>query len=127
MISCAIVSQCDLFIQEGARLGRTPAEVVSMCDITFSCVSDPKAARDVSESISNCKNASHLSFVVKSAGFFGVFFSWCWDPVVCCKELDQENATWKCLLLTRRQSQNSHRYTATPPGTFKNVSEYNSR
>lgn len=40
--------QCDLFIQEGARLGRTPAEVVSMCDITFSCVSDPKAARDVS-------------------------------------------------------------------------------
>ncbi|XP_062307115.1 cytokine-like nuclear factor N-PAC isoform X4 [Osmerus eperlanus] len=39
--------QCDLFIQEGARLGRTPAEVVSMCDITFSCVSDPKAARDL--------------------------------------------------------------------------------
>ncbi|XP_036795341.1 cytokine-like nuclear factor N-PAC isoform X5 [Oncorhynchus nerka] len=38
---------CDLFIQEGARLGRTPAEVVSMCDITFSCVSDPKAARDL--------------------------------------------------------------------------------
>uniref|UniRef100_A0A8C6S6Q4 Cytokine-like nuclear factor N-PAC n=1 Tax=Neogobius melanostomus TaxID=47308 RepID=A0A8C6S6Q4_9GOBI len=31
----------------GARLGRTPAEVVSMCDITFSCVSDPKAARDL--------------------------------------------------------------------------------
>lgn len=41
------ILQCDLFIQEGARLGRTPAEVVSMCDITFSCVSDPKAARDV--------------------------------------------------------------------------------
>ncbi|KAG7220123.1 hypothetical protein INR49_000999 [Caranx melampygus] len=39
--------KCDLFIQEGARLGRTPAEVASMCDITFSCVSDPKAARDV--------------------------------------------------------------------------------
>ncbi|KAJ3581186.1 hypothetical protein NHX12_016940, partial [Muraenolepis orangiensis] len=38
---------CDLFIQEGARLGRTPAEVVSMCDITFSCVSDPKAAKDL--------------------------------------------------------------------------------
>uniref|UniRef100_UPI003AACDB43 cytokine-like nuclear factor N-PAC isoform X5 n=1 Tax=Centroberyx gerrardi TaxID=166262 RepID=UPI003AACDB43 len=33
--------------KEGARLGRTPAEVVSMCDITFSCVSDPKAARDL--------------------------------------------------------------------------------
>ncbi|XP_059414390.1 cytokine-like nuclear factor N-PAC isoform X4 [Carassius carassius] len=39
--------KCDLFIQEGARLGRTPAEVVSLCDITFSCVSDPKAARDL--------------------------------------------------------------------------------
>uniref|UniRef100_A0A8C9VIV1 Cytokine-like nuclear factor N-PAC n=1 Tax=Scleropages formosus TaxID=113540 RepID=A0A8C9VIV1_SCLFO len=39
--------KCDLFIQEGARLGRTPAEVVSMCDITFSCVSDPRAARDL--------------------------------------------------------------------------------
>ncbi|XP_047215628.1 putative oxidoreductase GLYR1 isoform X2 [Girardinichthys multiradiatus] len=39
--------KCDLFIQEGARLGRTPAEVSSMCDITFSCVSDPKAARDL--------------------------------------------------------------------------------
>ncbi|XP_015215268.1 cytokine-like nuclear factor N-PAC [Lepisosteus oculatus] len=39
--------KCDLFIQEGARLGRTPAEVVSMCDVTFSCVSDPKAAKDL--------------------------------------------------------------------------------
>ncbi|KAM5198730.1 cytokine-like nuclear factor N-PAC isoform 2-T2 [Hipposideros larvatus] len=39
--------KCDLFIQEGARLGRTPAEVVSTCDITFACVSDPKAAKDV--------------------------------------------------------------------------------
>uniref|UniRef100_A0A672SPM8 Cytokine-like nuclear factor N-PAC n=1 Tax=Sinocyclocheilus grahami TaxID=75366 RepID=A0A672SPM8_SINGR len=33
--------------EQCARLGRTPAEVVSMCDITFSCVSDPKAARDL--------------------------------------------------------------------------------
>ncbi|XP_041133212.1 putative oxidoreductase GLYR1 isoform X1 [Polyodon spathula] len=39
--------QCDLFIQEGAKLGRTPAEVVSMCDVTFSCVSDPEAAKDL--------------------------------------------------------------------------------
>ncbi|XP_062999426.1 cytokine-like nuclear factor N-PAC isoform X3 [Elgaria multicarinata webbii] len=39
--------ECDLFIQEGARLGRTPAEVVSTCDITFACVSDPKAAKDL--------------------------------------------------------------------------------
>ncbi|GAB1299973.1 Glyoxylate reductase 1 homolog [Apodemus speciosus] len=41
------MEQCDLFIQEGARLGRTPAEVVSTCDITFACVSDPKAAKDL--------------------------------------------------------------------------------
>nr|XP_060642554.1 cytokine-like nuclear factor N-PAC isoform X3 [Anolis sagrei ordinatus] len=39
--------KCDLFVQEGARLGRTPAEVVSTCDITFACVSDPKAAKDL--------------------------------------------------------------------------------
>uniref|UniRef100_A0A2K5KXE3 Cytokine-like nuclear factor N-PAC n=1 Tax=Cercocebus atys TaxID=9531 RepID=A0A2K5KXE3_CERAT len=39
--------KCDLFIQEGARLGRTPAEVVSTCDITFEKKSDPKAAKDL--------------------------------------------------------------------------------
>ncbi|XP_078096927.1 cytokine-like nuclear factor N-PAC isoform X3 [Mustelus asterias] len=39
--------KCDLFLQEGARLGRTPAEVVSTCDITLSCISDPKAAKDL--------------------------------------------------------------------------------
>ncbi|KAG8544561.1 hypothetical protein GDO81_022266 [Engystomops pustulosus] len=39
--------QCDLFIQEGAHLGRTPAEVVSTCDITFACVADPTAAKDL--------------------------------------------------------------------------------
>ncbi|KAM3917256.1 cytokine-like nuclear factor N-PAC isoform 1-T1 [Leptodactylus fuscus] len=40
-------SKCDLFIQEGAHLGRTPAEVVSTCDITFACVADPNAAKDL--------------------------------------------------------------------------------
>ncbi|XP_053550848.1 cytokine-like nuclear factor N-PAC [Bombina bombina] len=39
--------KCDLFVQEGAHLGRTPAEVVSTCDITFACVADPKAAKDL--------------------------------------------------------------------------------
>ncbi|KAM9304760.1 cytokine-like nuclear factor N-PAC [Gastrophryne carolinensis] len=39
--------KCDLFIQDGAQLGRTPAEVVSTCDITFACVADPKAAKDL--------------------------------------------------------------------------------
>ncbi|KAE8578729.1 hypothetical protein XENTR_v10023748 [Xenopus tropicalis] len=40
-------TKCDLFIQEGAHMGRTPAEVVSTCDITFACVADPKAAKDL--------------------------------------------------------------------------------
>ncbi|XP_069761750.1 cytokine-like nuclear factor N-PAC isoform X2 [Narcine bancroftii] len=39
--------KCDPFLQEGAHLGRTPAEVVSTCDITLSCISDPKAAKDL--------------------------------------------------------------------------------
>uniref|UniRef100_UPI00398F120C cytokine-like nuclear factor N-PAC isoform X2 n=1 Tax=Pristiophorus japonicus TaxID=55135 RepID=UPI00398F120C len=39
--------KCDPFLQEGARLGRTPAEVVSTCDITLSCISDPKSAKDL--------------------------------------------------------------------------------
>ncbi|XP_067859427.1 cytokine-like nuclear factor N-PAC isoform X2 [Heptranchias perlo] len=39
--------KCEPFLQEGARLGRTPAEVVSTCDITLSCISDPKAAKDL--------------------------------------------------------------------------------
>ncbi|XP_036161603.1 putative oxidoreductase GLYR1 isoform X2 [Myotis myotis] len=34
-------------VTEGARLGRTPAEVVSTCDITFACMPDPKTAQDV--------------------------------------------------------------------------------
>lgn len=60
--------QCDLFIQEGARLGRTPAEVVSMCDITFSCVSDPKAARDVGQCFVN----GSLCFQSVKLLFFGL-------------------------------------------------------
>lgn len=39
--------KCDPFLHEGAGLGRTPAEVVSTCDITLSCISDPKAAKDL--------------------------------------------------------------------------------
>lgn len=57
--------QCDLFIQEGARLGRTPAEVVSTCDITFACVSDPKAAKDVR--IPSLPSASQV--VARKAGW----------------------------------------------------------
>ena len=34
-------------MSQGALKGDCPAEVVASCDITFSCVSDPTALRDV--------------------------------------------------------------------------------
>nr|XP_032826151.1 putative oxidoreductase GLYR1 isoform X20 [Petromyzon marinus] len=40
-------SKCDIFVQDGAYLGRTPAEVVSCCDITLACIADPAAAKDL--------------------------------------------------------------------------------
>uniref|UniRef100_UPI00358E6849 cytokine-like nuclear factor N-PAC n=1 Tax=Myxine glutinosa TaxID=7769 RepID=UPI00358E6849 len=40
-------NKCDTFVEDGAYLGRTPAEVVSTCDITFACVFDPKAAKEL--------------------------------------------------------------------------------
>lgn len=40
--------QCYEFTKDGALKGSTPAEVVQLCDITFSCVSDPSALKDVS-------------------------------------------------------------------------------
>jgi len=39
--------QCRDFIRDGAEHGNTPSEVVQACDITFSCVSDPTALKDV--------------------------------------------------------------------------------
>jgi len=33
----------------GAKEGASPADVVQQCDITFSCVSDSNAVRDVSD------------------------------------------------------------------------------
>ena len=35
------------FIKEGALRGNSPKEVVEQCDITFSCVSDPAALKEV--------------------------------------------------------------------------------
>ncbi|OWK11430.1 hypothetical protein Celaphus_00006884, partial [Cervus elaphus hippelaphus] len=45
-VHCLQLTLGSVTFAEGARLGRTPAEVVSTCDITFACVSDPKAAKD---------------------------------------------------------------------------------
>lgn len=108
--------QCDLFIQEGARLGRTPAEVVSMCDITFSCVSDPKAARDVSTPTGlqpfvganyTRQRWSKMS-LVKWKHF--PLRSWCWDPAACYRASGPANATWRCQPSTQKPSQSSHRF-----------------
>ena len=40
--------QCREFVKQGSLKANSPAEVVQGCDITFSCVSDPSALKDVS-------------------------------------------------------------------------------
>jgi len=40
--------QCTDFVKAGAEQGLTPSDVVLAADITFSCVADPQAAKDVS-------------------------------------------------------------------------------
>lgn len=40
--------QCRDFVRAGAEQGMTPSDVVQAADITFSCVADPKAAKEVS-------------------------------------------------------------------------------
>jgi len=40
-------SKCREFVKEGASQGSTACEVVQSCDITFSCISDPTAVRDL--------------------------------------------------------------------------------
>lgn len=41
-------TKCRAFSDAGALVGTTPSDVVDMTDITFSCVADPQAAKDVS-------------------------------------------------------------------------------
>ena len=40
-------SQCDIFLDMGAKRARYPADLVLNCDIVFSCVSDPEASKAV--------------------------------------------------------------------------------
>lgn len=40
-------SKCREFIKEGALKGNNPSEVVQSCDITFACVSDTAALKDI--------------------------------------------------------------------------------
>ncbi|CAL8079547.1 unnamed protein product [Orchesella dallaii] len=39
--------KCKDFIEAGAEQGMTPSDVVSSADITFSCVADPQASKDM--------------------------------------------------------------------------------
>ena len=48
-------------MKEGALKGNSPAEVVMQCDMTFSCVSDPAALKDVSLFYSFIKYFSYFS------------------------------------------------------------------
>ncbi|KAJ9588995.1 hypothetical protein L9F63_017690, partial [Diploptera punctata] len=38
---------CKDFVKAGAEQGLTPSDVILAADITFSCVADPQAAKDV--------------------------------------------------------------------------------
>lgn len=42
-------TKCRKFEEAGADVKQTPSDVIDSTDITFSCVSDPQAAKDVSK------------------------------------------------------------------------------
>lgn len=50
--------QCRDFVKAGALKGNSPCEVVQQCDITFCCVADTTAVKDVSF-FSNFKYVKH--------------------------------------------------------------------
>ena len=54
--------QCDTLVDEGAKRGRSPAQVVQTCEITFGMLSDPAAALAVvegEEGVASATDASH--------------------------------------------------------------------
>ena len=42
------LTKCRKFVDAGATQATTPSDVVDAADITFSCVSDPQAVKEVS-------------------------------------------------------------------------------
>lgn len=42
-----IILQCTEFEKAGAIVGMTPSDVIQASDITFSCVANPQAAKEV--------------------------------------------------------------------------------
>jgi 3-hydroxyisobutyrate dehydrogenase-like beta-hydroxyacid dehydrogenase len=47
LLALFCVFQCRDFVKAGAEQGLTPSDVILAADITFSCVADPQAAKDV--------------------------------------------------------------------------------
>lgn len=43
-----LLFQCSEFEKAGAQIGTTPSDVIEASDITFSCVANPQAAKEVS-------------------------------------------------------------------------------
>lgn len=48
--------QCRDFVKAGAEEALTPSDVISAADITFSCVSEPQVAKDVSHDDATCNS-----------------------------------------------------------------------
>lgn len=63
-----ILFQCESFKAVGAEVMQTPCDVVQAADITFSCVADPQASKDVSNKHSFAKYSKiiHLLACVKN-------------------------------------------------------------
>ena len=53
--------KCKDFVKAGAKEAMTPGDVIAECDITFSCVSDPQAAKDMV--FGNCGVLSEINTV----------------------------------------------------------------
>ncbi|KAL2726863.1 putative oxidoreductase GLYR1 isoform X2 [Vespula squamosa] len=61
---CFLSGLCADFVKAGAEQGLTPSDVVLAADITFSCVADPQAAKDVSIRQESKKKSKELIFEV---------------------------------------------------------------
>jgi 3-hydroxyisobutyrate dehydrogenase len=53
--------KCKDFVKAGAKEAMTPGDVIAECDITFSCVADPQAAKDMV--FGNCGVLSEITTV----------------------------------------------------------------
>ncbi|XP_063228262.1 cytokine-like nuclear factor N-PAC isoform X1 [Bacillus rossius redtenbacheri] len=51
--------KCRDFVRAGAEQGQTPSDVISMADITFSCIADPATAKEIV--FGNCGVVSEMS------------------------------------------------------------------